>query len=89
MSIEEFESEILAGVISENGLQRLQDAEVYGTATPMQWLGERLKILRSLVAAGSPIEIQNKMGKQLLTSEAQFFDWCKQALPDAFASFFE
>ena len=34
----ELDNELQSGVISPEGFRKLLEAEVYGTASPMQWL---------------------------------------------------
>jgi len=53
----ELDSEIANGYVSIDSLKEFRDAEIYGTATPMQWLEKRLRILEKLNKEGRGLRV--------------------------------
>ena len=73
--------EISQGFVSIATLKKFQDAEDYGTATPMQWLIKRLLVLRSFVESNRKLHLFD--GKEVIEISNSFeFDlWCSKVLP--------
>jgi urease accessory protein UreE len=75
--------------MSRNTFQQLRDAEIYGTATPMQWLEKRLKVMEKTLKKGKEIGLETEEGIQVLRSQSDFYIWCQENFPDAYACFFQ
>lgn len=52
MNSSELDSEIANGYVSVASLKEFRGAEIYGTAVPMQWLENRLRMLEKLNEEG-------------------------------------
>jgi len=83
----ELDQELNNGRVSAEGWKRLWAGEVYGTATPMQCLGQRLCILQAIIDSGRTVEVHTPSGILQLRSSAEFHAWCKAALPDGYECF--
>jgi hypothetical protein len=80
--------ELATGKVSSDALKQLWDAECYGTATPMQWLEKRLKILENFAVSGKAIEVSAKSGPIKISNLEDFHEWCQSSFPDAYACFY-
>ncbi len=76
MEISVLDEQLKSGVISPEGYKQLLDAEVYGTATPMQWLGKRLVIVQSAINSGVSISFNTGSETGKLETAESFNDWC-------------
>lgn len=87
METEDLDNELLSGAISPVIYKKLLEAEIYGTATPMQWLEKRLLVILSVINSGEMLsfDIGNESG-QIQTLEG-FKVWCKRHFPDAYSCF--
>jgi hypothetical protein len=81
------DDELCQGLVSAEGLRKLIDAEIYGTATPMQWLEKRLHLIESVIQSGRPVTVD--AGSQAITlgNWEQYAAWCAKTLPDAYSCF--
>ena len=91
MSMEnlELDKELLSGVISPKGFEKLLDAEIYGTASPMQWLESRLLTILTVLNSGSSVYFNTGKETGKLESRESFSIWCKKHFPDAYSCFIE
>jgi hypothetical protein len=85
----ELDNELKSGVISPEGFRKLLDAEVYGTATPMQWLEKRLLIIVETLKSDASIYYNTGQETGKLDSIESFAKWCSKKLPDAYKCFIE
>lgn len=83
------DNELQSGVISPEGFKKLLDAEIYGTATPMQWLEKRLLIISSVLTSGSSVYFNTGLETGKLDTQKSFAAWCKKHLPDSYKCFIE
>ena len=85
----ELDNELSSGVISPKGFEKLLDAEIYGTASPMQWLESRLLIIVTVLKSGASIYFNTGKETGKLESIEEFSIWCKKHFPDAYKCFVE
>lgn len=87
MSEFNIDKELKSGVIDKEVYQQLLGAEIYGTATPMQWLIVQLLVIRDYIKSGKSVKYDTKYGSRILTSEEEFFEWIKKNFPNASVCF--
>lgn len=87
MDIKVLDAELSKGLVSEEGLKELLEAELYGTATPMHWLEKRLRVIEGAIESGRQVVVHHQGKQTKLASRAQYESWCAQMLPDAYSCF--
>ena len=87
MDMHALDEQLRQGLISQEGLKQLIDAEIYGTATPMQWLEKRLRAIQEVVASGRQVTVHAQNQRVVLANQAEFEAWCARTLPDAYSCF--
>lgn len=88
MTNSKLDSEIENGYVSIASLKEFRGAEIYGTASPMQWLEKRLRILEKLNEEGRRLRVYDGTTYIVIQEESEFYKWCAIVLPDAYKSFF-
>jgi len=75
-----------AGRVDADLFVRFDDAYGYGTATPMSWLINRLRVLHRRVREGGTLELHEPGGAPLVVcgdhGEAVFLEWVRRHFPD-------
>jgi hypothetical protein len=73
------------GMVGRELFKEFCDAHTYGTATPMQWLEDRLRVLRRRLEAGSEVSLYDRATGEVrpCASVAEFAAWVNQYVPDA------
>lgn len=87
MDLEDFDDQINAGRVELALFLRLREAEIYGTATPMQWLGKVLSKLQFQLKDGRIVEIEDQNGIEIITDLPGFYEFFRRNFPDAFHVF--
>ncbi|WP_026972710.1 hypothetical protein [Aliagarivorans marinus] len=87
MQTEDLDNDLLSGVISQESYKKLLEAEVYGTATPMQWLEKRLLLILSAVNSGVVVSFDTGIESGQIETSEEFSVWCEKYFPDAYHSF--
>lgn len=88
-SLERLDEEIENGIVTKATLKHFSDAESYGTAAPMQWLGIRLNKLESHVNHGHSILVSDGDSEVEISDLSSLHSWCSRHLPDAYACFYQ
>lgn len=83
----EVDQKIMGGFVTDEILNAFKDAELYGTAPPMQWLGGRLKLLAMRIREGGHVEVITGRHSRSIADLAQLAEWISVELPDAFLCF--
>lgn len=81
------DQELQSGRISVAGFKAMRDAEIYGTATPMQWLEKRLLMIDTVLSSGRSVTFDTGSAQGQLCNAEEFYSWCEQHLPVAFECF--
>ena len=85
MNKSNIDKELESGVVNIEFYKKMLDAEVYGTATPMQWLISKLSIIKNLIKSGIAIKYDTGYESGILDDEKKFLDWCEKNFPTAHA----
>ncbi|WP_157050524.1 hypothetical protein [Herbaspirillum rhizosphaerae] len=83
MSNSELDSEIANGYVSAASLKEFRDAEIYGTAAPMQWLEKRLRVLEKLITEGQSLKVYDGTTYMVIQEKSEFYRWSENVFPDA------
>src|SRR5215469_16614246 len=89
MILKEFENQIDEGKIGPELFARMTEAEAYGTAPSMRWLGGVFLKLDARSKKGEKIEVYSLGKKITLSSHEQFLEFCQGQFRDAFVAFFQ
>lgn len=84
MSDKNIDIELKNGIISADSYKDLLGAEIYGTATPMQWLIAKLSALKILIKSGMVIKFDAGDETGSINTEKEYFDWCEKHFPSAY-----
>lgn len=76
--------ELRKGIISIETYTALLNAEIYGTATPMQWLIARLAIIQSTVRSGVNVKFETGNEAGIIKTEKEYFEWCEKNFPSVY-----
>jgi hypothetical protein len=77
----ETDLEISRGLVTPVTLKKLQDAEDYGTAAPMQWLINRLLILKKIIESNQKLQLFDGEKNIEVCNFVEFNLWCSKVLP--------
>ncbi len=78
------DKELKSGVISSEVYKNMLGAEIYGTATPMQWLIAKLVIIHNVIKSGNHVKFNTGNDSGVLDSEKKYFEWCEKNFPSAY-----
>ncbi|HHG3486971.1 TPA: hypothetical protein ACPVZC_003105 [Vibrio parahaemolyticus] len=81
MTIDE---QIEQGVVNSDGFNQLIGAEVYGAATPLQWLSKRLNRIRTLIKGGMKFSYDTGFEAAEISTIDEFENWCRKYFPEGY-----
>ncbi len=84
----DLDTKLRMGNICETSFKQLEDAEIYGTAAPMQWLEKRLHLVAKVARSGRVISFDTGRTSGEFQGIEEFNNWCKKYFPDAYSCFF-
>ena len=88
MTAFDLDKKLRAGNVCADSFKQLEDAEIYGTATPMQWLEKRLRLIAKVARSEHVINFDTGRESGEFQGIEEFNNWCQKYFPDAYACFF-